>query len=125
MKYDILHRRTGAVLFTADIACDEMASWRIKTGLAVQWALNNGANLALTGIIHVGTRSDGREFYAFVKGGKIWIKSDDWINYERVYDTITKVAKRFRGEFGGSQIDDESLQLLKNARALVKIRGLK
>ena len=46
MRYDILNRFNNAVQFTADIDCAEGASEATKKGLAVLWALKNGATLA-------------------------------------------------------------------------------
>lgn len=45
MKLDITNRFTGAVQFTAEIECADGASASIKVGLAVKWALKNGADL--------------------------------------------------------------------------------
>ncbi len=46
MKYDVLNRFTGEVQFTAEIDCAEDAPPSVKLGLAVKWAVRNGANLA-------------------------------------------------------------------------------
>jgi uncharacterized protein YjbI with pentapeptide repeats len=46
MKFDVKHRFTGAIQFTAEIDCEEDASISVKLGLAVKWAINAGANLA-------------------------------------------------------------------------------
>lgn len=45
MKFDIFNRFTGAVQFTAEIDCSEDAPRSIKIGLAVRWAVKNGADL--------------------------------------------------------------------------------
>jgi len=45
IKFDVLNRWTGKVQFTAEIECDEHDISRFKVGLAVRWALKNGANL--------------------------------------------------------------------------------
>ena len=45
IKFDVTNRFTGAVQFTAEIDCDEVASLSIKLGLAVRWGLKAGANL--------------------------------------------------------------------------------
>jgi hypothetical protein len=53
MKYDIKHCYTGEVQFTADIECfDECDS--SKNGLAVRWAIKNGADLTCANL----TRAD-------------------------------------------------------------------
>ena len=46
MKYEIKNRYTGAVQFTAEIDCSDDASDGTKRGLAVKWAVTNGANLS-------------------------------------------------------------------------------
>ena len=46
IKFDVLNRYSGAVQFTASIECAEDALPSIKLGLAVQWAIKAGANLA-------------------------------------------------------------------------------
>ena len=45
MKYEIKNRYTGDVQFTAEIDCDEGQERSVKLGLAVKWAVSNGANL--------------------------------------------------------------------------------
>lgn len=45
MRYEIRSRFTGAVQFTAPIDCAENAPASMQRGLAVKWALKNGANL--------------------------------------------------------------------------------
>ena len=45
IKFDILHRRSGGVLYTAEIDCDEFASAGVKKGLAVRHALDNCTDL--------------------------------------------------------------------------------
>lgn len=46
IKFDVLKRWTGEVAFTAELDCDESAAPSLKLGLAVRWAVKNGANLA-------------------------------------------------------------------------------
>ncbi|GFO80733.1 MAG: hypothetical protein A49_03600 [Methyloceanibacter sp.] len=46
MKFEIKNRWSGAVQFTAKIEADENASLRLKTGLAVKWAVKVGADLS-------------------------------------------------------------------------------
>ena len=45
MRYEIKNRLTGNVQFTAEIACDEDAVWRVKLGLAVKVAVKTGVYL--------------------------------------------------------------------------------
>ncbi|MFT3671278.1 pentapeptide repeat-containing protein [Aestuariivirga sp.] len=45
IKFNILSRFTSAVQVTAEIECEEDASYGIKLGLAVRWAVKAGANL--------------------------------------------------------------------------------
>ena len=46
MKFEIKSNWTGAVIFTADIDCDDGASHGINLGFAVKVAVNAGADLA-------------------------------------------------------------------------------
>jgi hypothetical protein len=46
MKFDVRNRFSSHVQFTAEIECDEGASTSIKLGLAVRWAIKNGADLS-------------------------------------------------------------------------------
>ena len=46
IKFDVHNRFTGNVQFTAEIDCSENASWSVKLGLAVRWAVKTRANLA-------------------------------------------------------------------------------
>ncbi|MBL4767866.1 MAG: pentapeptide repeat-containing protein [Rhodobacteraceae bacterium] len=148
MKFDILNRLTGALQFTAEIDCDDGTLNSVKVGLAIRWGLKNGANLSganlsganlsgaylsganlsganlrganLSGayLIHCGTRSDGYEFYAHICDGKIWIKAGCR------YLDIKAAAKHWRDTRADTPLGAESLQLLKNARVLVNVRGL-
>ena len=45
IKQEIRNRWTNAVQFTADIKCAPDATIRVRIGLAVRWARQNGANL--------------------------------------------------------------------------------
>ena len=45
IKFDVLSHLTSSVQFTAEIDCDESESRSIKLGLAVKWAIKNGASL--------------------------------------------------------------------------------
>ena len=76
------------------------------------------ANLGGANLLSIGNRSDGYTFYAQIKAGEIWIIAGCR------YFSIKDAAKHWKTTCGGTQLGDESLQLLKNARALVKIRGL-
>ena len=45
MKIDVRNRWTGDVQFTAEVECDESASWGVRLALAVKWGLENSADL--------------------------------------------------------------------------------
>jgi len=45
MKYEIKHRWTGRVIFTAEIECDERQAANFKLGLAIKVAVGKGADL--------------------------------------------------------------------------------
>jgi hypothetical protein len=45
MKFDVKNRWTGEVQFTAEIDAQEDSPWGLKMGLAVKWAIENGADL--------------------------------------------------------------------------------
>ena len=46
MKLEIKNRFTGAAQVTAEIECDESASYSVKLGLGVRWAIQSEANLS-------------------------------------------------------------------------------
>ena len=110
MTIEIKHRYTGSALYTSETAT--------TLRLAVEDAARNGANLQDANLLSIGNRSDGHTFYAQIKNDEIWIIA----GYR--YFSIKDAANHWKGTRGGTQLGDESLQLLKNARALVKIRGL-
>ena len=56
MKYQIKDRWSGDVKFTADINCDESAPQSVKKGLAVKWAVENGADLRDANLIGANLR---------------------------------------------------------------------
>ena len=45
MKFEIKNRWTGKVQFTAEIAADDLTPYGVKVGLAVQWGIENKADL--------------------------------------------------------------------------------
>ena len=45
MKFEVNNRWSGKVQFTAEIVCDPAASVPLKLGLAIKWAVANGADL--------------------------------------------------------------------------------
>ena len=46
MKYDVMNRFSGDIQFTAEIDCDAGAENSLKLGLAVKWAISNGADMS-------------------------------------------------------------------------------
>ncbi len=46
IKFEIKNRFSGDVQFTAEIDCDEGASYCVKVGLAVKWGVENRADLS-------------------------------------------------------------------------------
>lgn len=129
MKYEIKTRFSGGVIYTAEIEADENAAKAIKLGLAVRAAYLSGAYLSganLSGanlsdashIIDLGQRSDGYQFYAQIREGKIWILAGCR------YMSIKDAAKHWKDTREDTPLGNESQQLLKQARALVKIRGM-
>ena len=153
MVFEIKNRFTGAVQFTAEIDCDPDMSISVKIGLAVMWALKTNANLrdaylgdaylggadlgsavlrgaVLRGadlrgadlrdavLIHCGARSDGYEFFAHIRNGDLWIKAGCR------YFTVADAKAHWANTRSGTQLGDESLQLVANAERLAIIRGL-
>jgi len=133
IKFEVKNRFTGAIQFTAELDCAEDQQRSVKLGLSVRWALKAGADLSdaylrgaylrgadLSGayLIHLGQRSDGYDFLAHIKDGAIWIKAGCR------HFTITDASKHWRDTRDGTQLGNESMQFLKQARALVKIRGM-
>lgn len=47
MKFEVRNRYRGEIQFTAEIDCSEDAAQSVKLGLAVTWAVRNGANLRM------------------------------------------------------------------------------
>jgi uncharacterized protein YjbI with pentapeptide repeats len=45
LKFDVFHRATGYLQFTAEINCSVDESYSVKLGLAVKWAIETGADL--------------------------------------------------------------------------------
>ena len=45
MKFEIKNRWSGSVQFTAEIDCNDSASYGAKVGLSVKWAIKNGISL--------------------------------------------------------------------------------
>jgi uncharacterized protein YjbI with pentapeptide repeats len=94
-------------------------SWAKLSGADLSWVNLSWVNLSGANLIHCGTRSDGYAFFAQIKDGKIWIKAGCR------YFTIEDAKKHWNETRPDCQLGEESRQLLKNANALVKIRGLK
>jgi len=88
-------------------------------GAYLRDAYLGGADLRGADVIHCGDRSDGYGFFAHIREDKIWIIAGCR------YFNITDAAKHWKVTRDGTQLGNESQQILKNARALVKIRGLK
>ena len=97
----------GAVLRGADLRGADLS------GANLRGAYLRGANL-----FHCGSRSDGYEFFAHVMNGDLWIKAG--CRYFSVADAKEHWAKTR----AGTQLGDESLQLVANAERLAIIRGL-
>jgi len=93
-KFEVHNRRTNAIQFTAEITCAPDATYSVKLGLAVEWAVNARANLAranLSGaylagakiggdtiarVIAIAHRLDGYAFTAFkLDTGAVKIKA--------------------------------------------------
>ena len=114
---------TGANMEDANMRCVNMEGANMRgaymTGANMEGANMRGVNMRGANIIHCGSRSDGYRFYAHIREGKIWILAGCR------YFNITDAAKHWRDTRNGTLLGDESQQLLKNARSLVKIRGLK
>jgi hypothetical protein len=70
MKFDILNRWTGSVVFTAEIECSEDASQSIKLGLAIRVAVKARARLA--GAYRVGANlADAYLEHAYLAGAAL------------------------------------------------------
>ncbi len=72
MKFDIFKRWSGEVQFSAEITYDENTSMAAKVGLAVKWALTNGASLdgaSLDGARLVNASLDGASLVNASLGG--------------------------------------------------------
>ena len=72
MKFEVKSRFARAVQFTAEIECDDDASYSVKLGLAVRWAFETGANLRgadLVGAYLVGANLEGADLEGADLGG--------------------------------------------------------
>lgn len=122
MQFEIEHRFSKAVIFTAEIDCNESADRSIKLGLAVSISVNKGADLRgadLTDayLINCGFRSDGYEFYALTRSGELWIKAG--CRFFSISDARKHWVKR-----AGTQLGEETTAILDHAERTAKIRGL-
>lgn len=71
IKFDVTYRYTGAVQFTAELDCAEDAPLSIKLGLAVRWAIEEGANLR--GAYLEGAYLEGADLErADLRGANLW-----------------------------------------------------
>lgn len=77
----------------------------------------SGTYLRGAKLIHAGTRSDGYEFYAHMRGRRLWILAGCR------YFTLEDARKHWQETRGGTQLGDESRALLDNAERLAQIRG--
>ena len=74
MKYKIKNRFTKNTQFTAEIDRGEDAAISLKIGLAVKWAVKNGANLArAVSVVPLGT-PDGWTAVGWWKDGDPWVR---------------------------------------------------
>lgn len=119
---------SGADLSDADLSGADLSGAKLS-GADLSWAKLSGAKLSgadlsgakLSGadhIIDLGQRSDGYQFYAQIKDGRIWILAG--CRYFEMKDAV----KHWKETRSGTKLGNESQQFLKQARALVKIRGM-
>lgn len=88
MKFEIKSRRTGSVLFEAEIECSADASEGVKLGLAVKAAIRARANLA------------GANLRVF--------KADMWLTLASSHGEIPALVQALReGRINGSQYEGE------------------
>ena len=75
IKFHVRNRFTGEVQFTAEIDCSEDDATSAKLGLAVKWALENGAKLTeanLTGANLRGAYLEGANLeWAYLRGANL------------------------------------------------------
>ena len=119
IKFDIKHRMTGEVKFTAEIDCDESADISIKLGLAVMWGIKNGldlswanlvrANLEGANLIVGGQRSDGYRF--------LLIRDNDGVGFTlragcRSFRSFDDARTHWATTRKGTMLGDESAALV-------------
>ena len=102
----------GADLRDADLRDADMRDAYLR-GADLRGAYLRGADL-----IHCGSRSDGYEFFAHVRNGDLWIKAGCR------YFAVADAKAHWANTRAGTQLGDESLQLVANAERLAIIRGL-
>lgn len=108
---------SGADLSDADLRCAYLRGAYLS-GANLNGTYLSRADLRCADLIHCGNRSDGHEFVASIRGGKIWIKAGCR------YFTIADARKHWNDTRGGTQLGDESQAILNHAERMVAIRGL-
>ena len=118
---------SGADLSYADLSCAYLSGADLSgaklhgadlSGADLSGAKLHGADLSGVDLIHCGSRSDGYEFFAHVRNGNLWIMAGCR------YFTVADAKVHWANTRAGTQLGDESLQLVANAERLAIIRGL-
>lgn len=137
IKHPIHSMVNGSVMFTAEIESDANAHDSVKRGLAVLWAISNGANLSYANLeganleganledanleganlIHGGTRSDGYGFVALMRDGDLWVLAGCR------YFTISEAHQHWRRSRAGTPLGEETFAILDYLERVARIRG--
>ena len=100
IKQEIRNRWTNAVQFTADIKCAPDATIRVRIGLAVRWARQNGANLR-------GANLRGADLYgANLRGANL---SDANLYGANLYGANLRGANLRGADLYGANLSDANL----------------
>ena len=107
----------GAVLRDTDLS-GAYLSGAVLRDADLRDAVLRDTDLRDAVLIHCGARSDGYEFFAHIRNGDLWIKAGCR------YFTVADAKAHWANTRSGTQLGDESLQLVANAERLAIIRGL-
>ena len=139
LKFDILNRFSGNIQFIAEIDCDKNQSKSFKVGLAVKWAMENGAdlrgaNLSDANLSDADLRGASGISYRIIDGG---LRSDGYRFFLTRFDEggwrIKAGCRDFTVEGGkshwdlcrpkGEPLGDETRLIIKHMLEIAKLRN--
>jgi hypothetical protein len=106
----------GADLRDADLSGADLSGANLSCAY-LRGADLRDADLSGADLLSLGNRSDGYEFFAHIRDGQMWIKAGCR------HFSIKDAVKHWKDTRDGTQLGNESQQMLNHARAMVKLRG--